>query len=126
MRLQEARALFKAGQYSGSYYLAGYSVECALKACIAKSTQRYDFPDKGRVLDSFTHNFATLRKTARLDEAFSAAARLNPRLQGSWNQASIWSEQDRYKVKSKSEAYEMIDAVARRQDGVLSWIRRHW
>jgi len=40
IRLKEATALLKAGLFDGSYYLAGYSVECALKACIAPGTQR--------------------------------------------------------------------------------------
>jgi HEPN domain-containing protein len=32
--------LLEAGLYAGAYYLAGYAVECALKACIAKKTAR--------------------------------------------------------------------------------------
>ena len=35
-RLAEAKALLAAGFPAGAYYLAGYAVECALKACIAK------------------------------------------------------------------------------------------
>jgi HEPN domain-containing protein len=46
VRLKEAKALLKVGMADGAYYLAGYAVECALKACIAKETRRYDFPDK--------------------------------------------------------------------------------
>jgi hypothetical protein len=37
-RLLEARALLRAGLPNGAYYLAGYSIECALKACIAKTS----------------------------------------------------------------------------------------
>jgi len=33
-RLREARALLEAGEYSGAVYLAGYAVECHLKAAI--------------------------------------------------------------------------------------------
>ena len=29
-----------------AYYLCGYAVDGRLKACIAKQTRRYDFPDK--------------------------------------------------------------------------------
>jgi HEPN domain-containing protein len=50
VRLKEAKALLGAGLWDGAYYLAGYAVECALKACIAKQTQRYEFPDKKRVI----------------------------------------------------------------------------
>ena len=52
--------LLKAGHFSGAYYLAGYSVECALKACIAKQTARYDFPDKSKANDSFVHDLKKL------------------------------------------------------------------
>jgi hypothetical protein len=44
----------------------GYAVECALKACIAKETQRYEFPEKKRVYASYTHNFKDLVRVARL------------------------------------------------------------
>ena len=34
VRLKEATALLKLGLFDGAYYLAGYAVECALKACV--------------------------------------------------------------------------------------------
>jgi hypothetical protein len=52
LRLREAEALLAAGLPDGAYHLAGYSVECALKACIAKRTQLHDFPEKKLVNDS--------------------------------------------------------------------------
>lgn len=36
VRLEEEQSLLANRYYSGAYYLAGYSVELALKACIAK------------------------------------------------------------------------------------------
>ena len=48
-RHAEAKALLRAGRSDGAYYLAGYAVECGLKACIAKATKRYDFPEKKSV-----------------------------------------------------------------------------
>jgi hypothetical protein len=56
LRAREARYLLKGGHLSGAYYLLGYSVECALKACIAKRVQRYDFPDKQLAQEVYTHN----------------------------------------------------------------------
>jgi HEPN domain-containing protein len=56
IRLRESKALLAAGLFDGTYYLAGYAVECALKACIAKRTQEHDFPDKKLVNDSHTHD----------------------------------------------------------------------
>ncbi len=42
IRIREAKVLFAAGEHSGAYYLAGYAIECALKACFAKGVKRYD------------------------------------------------------------------------------------
>ncbi|HYP09337.1 MAG TPA: hypothetical protein VER03_24140 [Bryobacteraceae bacterium] len=38
MRLADAEALLVAGRYSGAYYLAGYAVECAIKAHVSRSS----------------------------------------------------------------------------------------
>jgi len=49
--LQHAKALLDVGLYAGSYYIAGYVVECALKACVAKLfslTVDYEFPEQGK------------------------------------------------------------------------------
>jgi len=59
IRLREARVLLKNGNYEGAYYLCGYVVECGLKACIAKQTRRYDFPDKKTVDESYTHDLTS-------------------------------------------------------------------
>jgi hypothetical protein len=46
-RLLDSKALLKAKRYD-AYYFAGYTIECALKACIAKRTRLYDFPSRDR------------------------------------------------------------------------------
>jgi HEPN domain-containing protein len=74
---------FKAGEYSGAYYLAGYAVECALKACFAKGVKRYDFPDKDRAGKIFTHKLAELARLAKLDTDLAAATKANSKLDGS-------------------------------------------
>ena len=71
-RHQEAKALLKTRNYSGAYYLCGYIVECALKACIAKQTRRYDFPDKKTAVDSYTHNMLQLVRLAYLEKDLDA------------------------------------------------------
>lgn len=54
LRLSESTALLAAGFPDGAYYLAGYAMECALKACIAKRTREYDFPEKILAITTFT------------------------------------------------------------------------
>jgi len=67
IRRKEAHALIESGNYDGAYYLSGYIIECGLKACIAKSTKRYEFPDKKRVRESYTHDLEKLVKVAGLE-----------------------------------------------------------
>ncbi len=38
-RLKDAGVLLANGRYGAAYHLAGYAVECALKACFAKLTE---------------------------------------------------------------------------------------
>jgi hypothetical protein len=53
-RIREARLLLAGAEFDGCYYLTGYAVEAALKACIAKATRRFEFPDKDRANRVFT------------------------------------------------------------------------
>jgi len=68
IRMKEARVLLDHKCYEGAYYLAGYAVECALKACIAKRTQAHDFPPKPQVVrDFYQHDIRSLAKMAGLE-----------------------------------------------------------
>lgn len=125
-RIRESRILFSAGEYSGAYYLAGYSVECALKACIAKGVKRYDFPDKSLAQDSYVHDLGKLLRLADPNSELVTAALANPLLNASWNLAKSWTEQSRYTIRTKNEAEAIINAITRRKDGVLPWIKRRW
>jgi HEPN domain-containing protein len=70
VRLVEAKQLLKSKNPSGAYYLAGYSIELALKLCIAKKTKRYDFPNLNIVKSSYTHDLKNLIKLAGLEKKF--------------------------------------------------------
>ncbi|MBI5497110.1 MAG: HEPN domain-containing protein [Deltaproteobacteria bacterium] len=64
-RIREARALMKAGEYDGATYLAGYSVECALKAVITKGIPAETLPP--RTFQSvYTHSLEDLLGLAGL------------------------------------------------------------
>lgn len=66
-RLADAEALLASGRYSGAYYMAGYAVECAIKACIARQFREHEFPDLQKVRQIYTHGYETLVKVAGLD-----------------------------------------------------------
>src|SRR2546425_12302460 len=66
-RLEEGRLLLENKLWTGSYYMTGLAIECALKACLAQAVRQYDFPDKNFVGKVYTHK---LKELAQLDAAF--------------------------------------------------------
>jgi len=127
VRITEARVLLNAGHYAGAYYLAGYSVECALKACISRKVKRYDFPDKKLANDSFTHNLVSLVNLAGLQPNLTAFLHSNSTFAVNWALAKDWSEAARYSLAiTRLEANDMYSACTSRTHGVLPWIRKVW
>lgn len=125
-RLAEAKILLSEGRPDGAYYLAGYAVECALKACIAKGTQRHEFPDKKTVDASYTHNLRDLMKVANLELARLEEAKRDPLFRNHWDLVQQWSEQSRYRRHSSEMATALVEAIGDRRHGVIAWIRRQW
>jgi HEPN domain-containing protein len=126
VRLAESKALLKLGHYSGAYYLAGYAVECAIKAVIAKGTARYDFPDKKRVDSSYTHDLKTLVRTAFLETSRIEVSSKNTTFADNWVLVSDWSEQSRYSEWDQAAAKSLIDAISQKRHGVMAWLIQHW
>jgi HEPN domain-containing protein len=126
VRLKEASQLLRAGCPDGAYYLAGYAVECAIKACIARQTERFEFPDKPRALASWTHDLSDLVKAAKLDSALRAEERLQSDLNANWTIVRQWSERSRYERSDMAKAQGLLDAIKARRFGVLSWLKNHW
>ena len=65
IRIKDAKTLLDRRCYGGAFYLAGYAVECALKACIARKTQAYDFPPQD-AKTFYTHDLDMLFSKADL------------------------------------------------------------
>ena len=126
VRLREAKALLQVGMADGAYYLAGYAVECALKACIAKGTKKYEFPERKRVDSSYSHNLDLLVKLAGLEGARVAYAVRSPEFRKCWDVVQSWSEESRYQRHSPEAATDLVAAVGDRRHGVISWIRLYW
>ena len=124
-RLIEAKALLKLGLNDGAYYLAGYAVECALKACIAKGSQRHEFPDKQRANASWSHNLGDLVRVAGLEAQFKRAHQ-DASFADNWQIAQVWSEQSRYEKHGPGAAKALVAAIGDRHHGVIAWIKQHW
>lgn len=126
VRLSEAKALLRAGLPDGAYYLAGYAVECALKACIAKDTQRYEFPEKKRVEASYTHDLRELVRVAGLRNELRASLQADAVVQGYWDIVELWSEQSRYSRHTPETARKLIVAISDNNHGAMKWVRHYW
>lgn len=127
LRLKEAAVLLKAGHYPGAYYLAGYSVECALKACIAKRTKRHDFPDKKLVNDAWVHNLEQLIRHAELWKDLEKDRETNKTLGVNWAVVRDWNVAARYHAHiSHVQARDFYSACTARKNGILSWIKKRW
>lgn len=122
LRNVEARHLLSAGHYSGAYYLAGYTVECALKACICRGIQPGVWPEKGFSNEIHTHDLAKLLKFAGLDREVAATKQLAV----NWNVVKDWTEVSRYGVKYYQEAFDLLAAVSDPNEGVLAWLMQRW
>lgn len=127
IRRREAAALLKAKHYSGAYYLLGYSVECALKSCIAKQTKKYDFPNLNLVRQAHVHNLEALIKLAGLEKDLKKDMKKNKTLELNWAVVKDWKEVSRYSINiSRSDAKDLYSACTSRTNGILSWIKTKW
>jgi HEPN domain-containing protein len=126
IRVKEAKALLSAGLHDGAYYLAGYAVECALKACIAKETRKHEFPDKKRVDESHTHSLKKLAELAELWDSGEDRSRVDPEFRKRWEAVRLWTEQSRYRRHSPEDAQALVEAVDNRSHGVIAWLTLYW
>ena len=78
LRLEEAKLLAHERQFSGAYYMAGYAIECALKALIAGQFRENEIPDKSFVDKIYTHNLTALLGLSGLGEFFDLARHKDP------------------------------------------------
>lgn len=126
-RLADAQALLAAGRWSGAYYLAGYAVECALKACIVKRLMATDeFPEKRYSEQCWTHNLTLLVSLAGLKNTLDLDLAAQRRFEDNWTLVRDWLESSRYLQTSQLKAQAFLDAIADPTNGVLAWIQRHW
>ena len=126
LRVREAKLLLKNDCPDGAYYLAGYAAECAIKACIARRTIRYEFPDKRRVEQSWKHDFKELIAAAELTKVLGDDERRYPDLSANWAIVRKWKAESRYARYSRAEAEELLNALEDRRHGVLRWLRHRW
>lgn len=127
VRLNEAKTLLDAGHFSGAYYLCGYSIECALKACIAKKTVEHDFPDRRTVEQSYTHEISNkLLAAAGLQQELQQKVEADSAFAANWAVVKDWTEESRYELHDQQKATDFYTAVTHPDHGVLAWLKTLW
>ena len=137
-RLKDAKALLGRKRYAFAYCVAGYAVECALKACVLKQMVNTGWvfapaeEGKGKksLQDVLTHDFVKLVEIAGLSgalvEQLAAGGEGRTRFAEFWKVACEWTVEVRYVPKSKEDAEALFVAITDKTDGVLTWIRNYW
>ncbi|MGD2134250.1 MAG: hypothetical protein PVI23_15785 [Maricaulaceae bacterium] len=126
LRIKEAMVLLSADQYAGAYYLAGYSIECALKSIVCNLFVAETLPDKSLVNNTYTHELAKLMTLSGLKPLLDARMDAEPPFAVNWAVVSAWSEESRYAFLDRVAAHTMVMAVSDSQTGVLPWIQSNW
>jgi HEPN domain-containing protein len=126
-RLREAKALLRLRCWSGAYYLAGYAVECGLKACIIKCLMTTDqFPERKFSEQCWTHDVERLVSLAGLKAKCDSDAAADPTLDEYWGIVNDWTEASRSVRTTKTTAEKLYRAIADKKHGVFQWIKSPW
>jgi hypothetical protein len=127
-RVEDARVMLSAGHWSTAYYLIGYAVECALKACAATQFQQHDVPDKSIVNRFYQHDLGELLSISGVKKALEDHSKNDGAFALNWAQVkNNWDVDDRYDhSKTEAEASELFKAVTDLSKGVLPWLKAHW
>ncbi|HVC98809.1 MAG TPA: hypothetical protein VND64_34410 [Pirellulales bacterium] len=127
-RVEDGRLLLQGGRWTAAYYLLGYAVETALKACILRFVDNTGviFTDKKFAEKCWTHRIDDLVKQANLEPQRGLDIAASPALGGNWGVAEAWTEVSRYEQKTEAEARSLFEALTNDPDGVFRWIQQHW
>ena len=127
IRVSEAKVLLEYENYQGAYYLAGYALECAIKACIAKQVQQYDFPSKELAQKSHQHKLTDLLGVAGLKQKLGEKERADVDFQLNWAVAKDWNVESRYECSiESSKANDLYRAITNENSGILAWLKTFW
>lgn len=127
-RIEDAKVLQAAGRYDAAYYLAGYAVECLLKAVIAQRTQKEQFPDLELARSSWKHDVVELLTPAELRNALKKEKASNSKFEKYWDVVIEWSETYRYSLNGPAwapKAQDLIEAITDSTDGVGQWLKKN-
>ena len=115
-RVEDADYLLEAGRTTGAIYLAGYGVECILKALILNGVAK---TKRAEIIATFrgakAHDFDLLEKQYRNN----GGASFPPKIRENFVLVGTWSTDFRYRpgTKEAKDAKEFLEAVA----AIIEW-----
>jgi hypothetical protein len=127
--LADGKVLLDNHRWGAAYYLAGYTVECGLKACILArvgATPEVIFETRKFSESCWTHNVLELVRLAGLEPARIADIAANPALAANWAVVKDWTEKVRYRRVPQRMAKKLFSAITNNPHGVMRWIMAHW
>ena len=129
-RVLDSEALLNAGRWSAAYYLAGYAIECGLKACILAYVENNNadvlFRERRFQEKCWTHDLDGPLGQANLTRTLDEDASKNLRLEDHWDCVNEWKEYKRYDMIEEVDARALFLAVTDSLNGVLPWIKKRW
>ena len=126
IRLEGSILLLRSGKASSAYYLAGYSIELAIKACAAKLFQNNTIPDKSLVNALYSHSLEQLMASSGLLPELKSAINDDSIFGANWGVVTKWNESSRYEIWDPMAAASLIGAIAEPDHGVFPWVKNHW
>ena len=128
VRVADAEALLEAERWAAAYYLLGYAVECALKACVARQFRQDEVPDKTVVNNFYSHHrLDQLLGISGTKAALESKAVADSAFKVNWNTVRDWNESARYDHSTtETKARDMLVAVTDSSSGVLPWLKTQW
>ena len=127
IRIEEAKVLLVNEKYEGAYYLAGYSIECAIKACIARQVRQYDFQNKDLARKSHEHKLIGLLGVASLKQKLNEEESRDEEFKLNWAVVKDWTVESRYEcIIEDVKARDLCQAVSDENSGVLKWLKTFW
>jgi len=126
-RVADAETLLQAKRWGAAYYLLGYAVECALKACAARQFRQDEVPEKTVVNTFYTHRLSQLLGMSSAKDMLESKTGADSAFRLNWNTVLDWNESARYDHSTtETKARDMLDAVADSRSGVLPWLKTQW
>lgn len=127
IRVKESEVLLQSKCFQGAYYLIGYALECAFKACISKQVKEFDFPDKKLATASHTHKLSELLGVSGLKQKLKEKEEQDENFKLNWAVVKDWSEVSRYNCNiDEISAINLYEAITDRDSGILVWVKNYW